>query len=363
MKRWIVIATVVIVAAAALFIVRRGQLQAKLAPQTVAVTRGSVAQEALALGSLVPQQEVSVKSKLPGIVARVHAAVGDFVREGDPLIDVRPDPTPLERTEAERNLQMTRVTEEGAQRDLNRASELSQQGLLSEKDLEAARQNHETARLQAQLASERLELLRSGRASIEGQELSSRILAPATGTILTCDVHPGDPVVPLTSYQAGTVLMTMADMQGLIFRGTVDEVDVGRLSPGQPVNFTVGAIPKEQITGVLQRISPKARKEESTTLFDVEAQVTEAHGQVLRAGYSATARIVIERADSVLVLPERVVHYAEGRATVRMPGQGKQPVEREIKTGLSDGLTVVVTEGLNEGDLVLEPERSRLERE
>ena len=284
-------------------------------------------------------------------------------RAGDPLIEVRPDPTPLESAEAERALQIARVTEDGARTEYERAQELAAQGLLSEKQLEEASQTHQKARLAAQLSAEKLELLRSGRARIEGREVSTRIVAPATGTILTLEVHPGDPVVPLTSYQEGTVLITMADMRELIFKGTVDEVDVGKLNDGQPVRFTVGAIPDAEVGGVLRKISPKARKQDASTLFDVEADIDPVQaGTVLRAGYSTTARIAIARADSVLVVPERLVKYEGSDAKVRVPGPNGKPTEKRIVTGLSDGLNVEVKEGLAKGDLVLEPEPSKLDR-
>lgn len=360
MKRWIVIASVLIAVAATLFLTRRNSLRAEQAPRTVTVVKGNVVQEAIAIGSIVPEQEISVKSKVPGIIARVHVAIGDPVKQGDPLIDIRPDPTPIERAEAERAVQIARVTEEGAEKDLDRAEQLFSQGLLSDKEVEAARRAHETARLRFQLEHEKLQLIRDGHARLEGSEVSNRILSPATGTILSCEVHPGDPVVPLTSYQEGTVLITMADMADLIFRGTVDEVDVGKLHIGQPATFTVGAIPQATIQGTLSRISPKARKQDSTTLFDVEARIEATGGEQLRAGYSTNAKVAIARAESVLVLPERVVKFVDGEAKVRIPGKDGKPVERVIKTGLSDGLTIEVKEGLQEKDLVLEPDPSPL---
>jgi len=362
MKRWILLASVLILGASALFVGRQRHLRAEQAPETVQVTRGNVVQEALAVGSIVPDQEISVKSKVPGIVAHVHVGIGDFIRRGEPLLDIRPDPTPLERAEAERQVQIAEVEKDAAARQFARSRELSKQGLLSDQQLEAATEAHETARLRAQLASERLQLLRDGHARLEGSEVSNRILAPATGTVLTLDVHPGDPVVPLTSYQEGTVLLTMADMDRLIFRGTVDEVDVGKLHIGQPVDFTVGALPEAKVEGRLSRISPKARKQEAATLFDIEAAIQKTPGDTLRAGYSANARVAIARAESVLVLPERVVRFEDGKATVRILGDGGKPVEKEIQTGLSDGLTIEISGGLENKDAVLEPEKSALEK-
>jgi HlyD family secretion protein len=150
--------------------------------------------------------------------------------------------------------------------------------------------------------------------------------------------------------------MTMADMGRLVFKGTVDEIDVGKLDTGQPVRFTVGAIPDKEVTGILRKISPKARKQDSATLFDVEADLVRAKdGPVLRAGYSTTARIAIARAESVLVIPERCVKYEGTDATVRIPGKDGKPEDRKITTGLSDGLTVEVKDGLAAGAKVLEP--------
>lgn len=362
MKRWIIIGTILVAVAAVLFATRNNRLRAEAAPQKTTVTRGTVVQEALAIGSIVPEQEVSVKSKIPGIVAEVHVAVGDEVRVGDPLIDIRPDPTPLERAEAQRNLDMAMVGEAGAKRDLERAEELSRQGLLSQKEMDDARSAYDSAHLRAQLEKERLDLIQDGHAQLRSGVVSNRITSPVDGTVLSLDVHPGDPVVPLTSYQAGTVLLTLADMSRLIFRGTVDEIDVGRLDIGRPARFTVGAIPDAEVTGTLSRISPKARKQESATLFDVEADIHQTPGTVLRAGYSTNAKILIARADSVLTLPERVVKYENGKATVRVPGDDGKPVVKEVATGLSDGLTVEIREGLDLDQEVLEPPPSAIAR-
>ena len=362
MKRWIILASILVVAAATLAAVRRGQAKAELAPQTVLVTRGNVVQEALAIGNIVPEQEIAVKSQVPGIVSRVYVAVGDQVREGDPLCEIRPHPTPTERAEAQRSLQMAQVDEAAALKKLERDRQLNTQGILPDKDLDTSRQAFDNAQLRAKLEAEKLALLRDGHATLEGSEVSNRIVAPATGTILTLDVHPGDSIVPLTSYQAGTALLTMADMSHLIFRGTVDEVDVGKLAAGLPVRFTVGAIPQAAVTGTLRRISPKARKQESATLFDIEAEILQNSGTVLRAGYSANARVVIAHADSVLVLPERVVKFADGKATVRIAGKNGKPQTKDVAMGLSDGLNIEVKSGLAVNDAVLEPDKSPLDR-
>src|SRR5690625_4526275 len=169
------------------------------------------------------------------------------------------------------------------------------------------------------MAKERLELLRSGRIS-KTSEIATVIRAPIAGFVLDKNVEIGDPVVPLTSFQEGTVLMTMADMDDLIFRGTVDEIDVGKLVEGMPVAISVGALPGADVQGNLSRIWLKARKEENSTVFPVEVDPSAAFAttgggvtedgalspepRVFRAGYSANAEIVVAPRARVRTLPE-----------------------------------------------------------
>jgi len=174
--------------------------------------------------------------------------------------------------------------------------------------------------------------------------------------VLKRHVNPGDPVVPLTSYQAGTPLMTVADMGTLMFKGTVDEIDVGKLAEGLPVRIKIGALPAAKITGRLTRIAPKATEKEGTTLFDVEAAIDPSPDVVLRAGYSANADIVIQEKKDVLVLPERLVTFEKENAFVELaaPQPKAEPVKTAIKVGLSDGINLEVVEGLAEGDQVVQ---------
>jgi HlyD family secretion protein len=161
-------------------------------------------------------------------------------------------------------------------------------------------------------------------------------------------------VVPLTSYQEGTVLMTMADMSQLIFRGTVDEIDVGRLKEGMPVEIKVGALPQAVMRGVLSRISLKAEREETAIKFPVEITLTDTGGALLRAGYSANAEIIIEERRGVLAIPERTVTFEGDSAWVEVVTAPGTKEKRFIRTGLSDAIQLEVVKGLEEGERVAE---------
>ncbi len=210
----------------------------------VKVERGTITDKALATGQIVPEQEIQVKSQISGIVKECFAEVGDRVTAGQPLFAIIPDPTPLELNEVERGVQLAEVAYARAAADYERNSALSPRTASSRRRRSTpAKQSFDQARIQLDLARERLALTKEGKIQRAKGGMDSVIRAPASGTVLKRHVNPGDPVVPLTSYQAGTPLMTMADMGTLMFKGTVDEIDVGKLREGMPVRIKIGALP------------------------------------------------------------------------------------------------------------------------
>lgn len=323
-------------------------------PKTVAVARGSLVDKALAIGTIEPRVEVSVKSILPGVVRRRFADVGDYVRKGAPLLEISPNPTPLELVELRRAVEMREIELQNLERELARQRELRARNLLSDSDLEMGERRAAESRTQLALARERLALQQEGKVSGEAQDVETVVRAPIDGYVLEKSVEIGDPVVPLTTFQEGTVLMKMAAMKDLLFRGTVDEIDVGRLREGMPVDVKIGALPEARIRGRLARIWLKARKQEQATVFPIEIALTDVSGATLRAGYSANAEVIIARRDSVLTLPERLLTRRGDSTFATVLLADGRTEERPVRTGLSDAITVEVTDGLAEGERVVE---------
>jgi HlyD family secretion protein len=324
----------------------------------VTVERGSVTEKALAVGQIQPRQKFSIKSKISGIVRRCMVNVGDRVKPGDPLFEIAPDPTPQELTDVDRQLDSTRASYERARADFERAQELSKGGVLPKSDLDMKREAFELAKVALAKAEQQRDLTRKGRVQAEGVEMESLIRAPAAGTILTRTVNPGDPVVPLTSYQPGTELATIADMTDLIFKGTVDEIDVGKLRVGLVARIKVGALPTDVVTGRVSRIAPQAQQKEGATLFDVEIELDPNPHVTLRAGYSANADLIIREKKDVPTIPERVVIFEDGgkKAFVEVPAEKPKdpPKKTAVQLGISDGLNAEVVAGLQPGAKVVE---------
>jgi HlyD family secretion protein len=228
--------------------------------KTVKVERKTIVDKALAVGSIEPLNEIAVKSKLSGVVGRLYVNVGNFVKKDDPLLEVRPDPTPLELVQAKRNLEMRAIALENLKRELVRSEELKQKNLISDYEYEKLQREYDETALNHKIAEEQLDLLEKGKVTIANKDIETVINAPITGFILEKSVNVGDPVVPLTSYQAGTELLKMADMEKLIFRGTVDEIDVGKISEQMIAELKIGALPGKTVKGKVTLFSLKARK-------------------------------------------------------------------------------------------------------
>lgn len=326
--------------------------------KVVVAESGSITEKALAVGQIQPRQKYSVKSKISGIVKSCRVEVGDGVKAGDPILEIQPDPTPLEVTEVDRRLESAQASFTRAKSEFDRAKELFEQGVTPRSEVDVKREAFELAKIAVAKADQDRELTRKGKITSIDSGIDSIIRAPAAGTILTRAVNPGDPVVPLTSYQPGTELATIADMSDLIFKGTVDEIDVGKLHVGLVARIKVGALPSDVVTGQVARIAPQAQQKDGATLFDVEIELDPGQTVVLRAGYSANADLIIREKKDVVTIPERLVTFEDGgrKAFVELPGKGPkdEPRKVEITTGISDGLNIEVTSGLKAGDQLVQ---------
>jgi len=320
----------------------------------IKVQRGDIVENALAIGRIEPKKEIAVKSKMSGIVKTVFVEVGDNVRTGDPLLEIKPDPTPLEFAEAKRNVEMAIVTFERIENEYKRMKKLLNDNLVSQQEFDMAENEYKQLQLRVKIVQERLALIEEGKTMIADRQVDTVIKSPVEGMVLERRVNEGDPVVPLTSYQAGTELFLLANMENLIFKGTVDEIDVGKLEVGMMAELKIGAIPDEKIIGQLTKISPKAKQQENATLFDVEIELMQRGEKMIRAGYSANAELVINKAENTLFIPERLVEFNNEQTFVEVMDEKGEIIKKKVKIGLSDGINVEIQGGLEEGEEVVE---------
>lgn len=352
---WIVFGILVLAIIVVIAVKKSGGSQDKKRA-TVKVEKRNIVEKALAIGTIDPETEIEIKSKISGVVKKLFIDAGSYVNAGDPMLEIRPDPTPLELAEAKRNVEMADISLANTESEFNRLQQLKDKGLISVTNFENSQKNYQESKLRQEMAVEKLALLEKGKITIANTDIEAVIKAPTDGFVLEKLIDVGDPVVPLTSYQAGTVMFTVADMKKLLFKGTVDEIDVGKLKEGMKAEIQVGALPGKPVQGVLDKISLKARKDDNTTVFPVEILVQMSGDRVLRAGYSANANIIIQQKDSVLAIPERTVTFRNDSAFVHIPEGEEGKKEVYIKTGLSDAIYIEVISGLKEDEEILEKE-------
>lgn len=320
------------------------------------IESGSVAQEAVAVGRVEPRVSVPVNTTWGGVVTRRFVALGDRVKAQDPLLEVRPQLTDQDRLRAERSLRGAVDGFESAREmaDGENVMGRAMRFFQGPDSVDRMREGAERARTDAEL---QLELLLEGRAEHEGLVLDWVVRAPIDGAVVQLPVELGQPVVPASTFGTGTPLVTIADLDRPVFRGTVDELDAGRLAAGMAARLELGALPGVELRGTVREISLLAGERAGATVFDVVLDVEKPEDVVLRAGYSAVARIAVLRVDDVPVVPERLVDYREDGAYVRVAGEDGEPQWRPIEVGASDGLTTEIASGLAIGDEVLEPAR------
>lgn len=337
----------------------------------VEVTRGSLTETAAASGRIEPDVQVEVKSRASGEVIEVLVKEGDRVEAGQLL--VRLDPTDAERDLAEAKVARDRARAElgAAQASLNVAdleqknSQVSQE--LAEKSAslglgtsDAARTaGHATKVAGANLTLKRAQLgssqaaLKTAELAVQNAELrlkETKIYAPIAGTVLDVAVEKGTIVSSaLTNVSGGSAVMTLADLANLRIIGAIDEAQIGRVAVGQRVDIRVDAYADRVFQGVVDRVSPLGKEESSVVTFDVEIVVKDRDASLLRSGMSADVEIITSEQKDVLLVPLLAVQTAGKRRFVRLAG-GE---ERTLRTGSTDGTSMVVLEGLAEGDDVL----------
>jgi HlyD family secretion protein len=357
LKKLIIGLLIAAVAGAGIFyVVKMKKSKKKVTYSEVAVERGTLTEKALAVGKIDPDHEIVIKSQISGTVEKIAREVGEQVVRGEELMVVKPAPTPMELAEAQRQVELAELNRTYLKNDLKRAVELQKGNYISGKDFEATQRQLRESEVHVSQAQERLELLRKGTSKIGDIVVDSVIRSPTNGTILERLVSVGDPVVPLTSYQPGTELLRIAGMDDLIFIGTVDEIDVGKIKTGMNANIHIGALPKDTLAGELYFISPKSRLKDNVVVFDIKIKIVDAKSITLRAGYSASADLIIKEKKDVLHVPERLVKFKGDSTFVNLKGLAKSDslIRQPVKIGFSDGLNVEILEGLTSGQKVVD---------
>ena len=319
-------------------------------------------------GKIEPRNEVNVKPQISGIISELLKEPGQYVQQGEVIAKVKVIPDMGSLSSAESRVRLADINLKQVETDFARTQSLHNQQLVSDEEFEKARQQLRQAQEEKAAAVDALQVVREGVSRSNASASSTLIRSTISGVILDIPVKVGNSVINSNTFNDGTTIATVANMNDLIFRGNIDETEVGQLAIGVPMKITIGALQDLTFDATLEYISPKATEANGANQFEIKAavvlsQAQAPHGAVtLRAGYSANAEIVLAETGQVLAVPESAIEF-EGDSTFVyvLKGKADKPGEqqyerRSVVTGLSDGVNIEIKSGITLKDHVRGPQ-------
>jgi HlyD family secretion protein len=311
-----------------------------------------IIKKTVATGSVIPRKEVAVKPQVSGIIEAIRVEPGQDVKRGDLLASIRVVPNTAALAAAESRVTQATFRSTDAEREFARLQRLAADGIVSDKDFRQATLAKDTAEEELAAAKDSLEVVLRGVAARSGNASNTKVVATIDGTVLDVPVKEGGSVIETNTFNDGTTIATLADMSELIFEGKVDESEVGKLKPGMAIVLTIGALEPARFDATLEYIAPKGVDENGAIQFKIRAAVKQPADVMIRANYSANADIVLDRRDKVLAVKESLLQFEKDETFVEVETRPQHFERRKLKTGLSDGVTMEVVEGLTKDDKV-----------
>ncbi len=319
----------------------------------------SIEKTTIITGKIEPRNEVNVKPQISGIITELLKEPGQYVQQGEVIAKVKVIPDMGQLSSAEARVRLSDINLKQAQVNFNREENLYNQKLVSADEFDKIKQALHQAKEEKMAAEDALQVVRDGVSKANASASSTLIRSTISGVILDIPVKIGNSVILANTFNDGTTIATVANMNDLIFRGNIDETEVGQLVDNMPMKITVGALQDLKFDANLEYISPKAVESNGANQFEIKAAVKLSEGNKIRAGYSANAEIVLASAQKVLSVPESAIEFSGDSTFVYIiKGEGKDKTyERtQVTTGLSDGVNIEIKKGITQKDKVRGPE-------
>jgi len=319
--------------------------------ETVLPEIRSIEKKTIITGTVEPRNEVAIKPQISGIIVKLYKEAGQMIKAGEVLAQVKVIPDIVQLNSAESRLKMSEINLEQAQNNFERTEILYNSGVSPKETFEQAQTALRNAREEFSNAQESLQIIKEGISKSTEQYSNTLVKSTISGMVLDVPVKVGNSVIQANTFNDGTTIATVANMNDLIFVGQVDETEVGRISVGNHVKLIIGAIQDENFEAHLEYIAPKGVMENGATLFQVKAAVKKGStGTFIRSGYSANGEIITEKVEDALAIPEFALEFVADSAFVYVENLQKEGAEKYTKTnviiGLSDGFYVEIKEGI-----------------
>jgi len=310
-----------------------------------------IIKKTIATGSIVPRKEVALKSQVSGVVEKLYLEEGAQVKIGDLVAKIKIIPNVVALNNAQAQLQTAKINFDNSEKELKRQKELFDEKVISEFDYNQFLLDFNLRKQEVEAAENNLELIKEGSSQKTGN-VSNLVRSTVNGMILDIPVKEGTFIIESNTFNEGTSIASVADMSEMIFEGKVDESEVGKINVGMDLSLSVGAIEGVIFNAKLEFISPKGESDEGAIKFDIKAAVDLKEEYFLRAGYSATADIILQKASDVLAIKESNLIFEGDDIFVEVRTGEQQFERRQVKTGLSDGINIQIAEGLTEEEVI-----------
>jgi HlyD family secretion protein len=311
----------------------------------------SIENKTVVTGKVIPEDEVEIKPQISGIIEKLFVEEGDLVANGDLLAKVKVVPNEQSLNTAKGRLSNAKLVLRNAEVEYSRNKQLFDKEIISRQSFDNVELSYNQAKQNVENAKSDLEIIQLG--STGGSTIANtNIRAIVPGTILEIPVKEGDQVIESNTFNAGTTIATVADLNKMIFEGKVDEAEVAKLEIDMHLKVTLAAIEDKEFNAQLKFIAPKGNEEQGTVQFKVEGEVFLDDSVFVRAGYSANASLLLEKKDSVMSIPEALLQFDRktNRPYVEIKNEKGKFIRKKIETGISDGINVEILSGLKMND-------------
>lgn len=317
---------------------------------------GNIENTSVATGKVSPRDEILIKPQISGIITEIRKEAGDYVKAGEVIAVVKVIPDVSQLNSAESRVRLAQISVGLVKSEYERQKQLFEKGVIAKEEMDKSEVDYKNAKEELSVSQDNLEITKTGISKSTAQYSNTQIRATIDGMILDVPVKVGNSVIQANTFNDGTTIATVANMNDMIFIGNIDETEVGRIHVNMPIKLSVGAIEGRKFDAILEYIAPKGTEQNGAVLFEIKAAARIPQDVYIRAGYSTNAEIVVAKAESVLILPESTVTFEKDSTFVyilKAGEKGKQEFDkRQISVGLSDGVHIEIKSGLKKGDKV-----------
>ncbi len=351
LKTTLVISIIVIFVGTIAYLYKKSQ-DKPVIYQTKTPFISNIVKKTVATGSVVPRKEIEIKPQVSGIIKEIFVEPGQKVKEGDLIAKVKIIPNMINLNNAESRVKKAELQLKDAELIFKRQKKIFDEGVIPKAEFQKYQIEFENAKEELNAANNNLQLIKEGATKNAGQTSNTLIRSTIDGMILDVPVEEGNSVIEANNFNDGTTIASIADMSDMIFKGKVDESEVGKIHENMKLVLSIGAIEGESYDAILEYIAPKGVEENGAVQFEIKAKVKVDKNNFIRAGYSANANIVLEKKDSIMVIPEGLIKFDGDTAYVEIETENQVFERKEIELGISDGINIEVLKGLKIEDKI-----------